>query len=448
MSLAVGLLHFTGPPVVGGVEAVLAHHARLMADAGHAVRVIVGRGGAADARVELVRLPLADTRHPVIVAMRAALDRGVVPPTFGTVVASLADDLRRVTADLDVLIAHNVCSLNVNVPLTTALYRVTQAGPAPRLVAWDHDIAATSARYRDRLYAGYPWDLYRRPWPRAIVVTVSQARRAELVAGMGLAPGAIRVIPNGIDTAAFTALRPGTRRLLDSLALRDARPVLLVPARLTPRKNLELAIAVLVELHRAGDDARLVITGVPDPHDLAVDGYLDQLRGLALASGVAAGVHFLADGPPAWRSSPVVADLYRVADALFLPSRDEGFGLPVLEAAAARLPVICADIPALRELGGDDATYFDPSGDPAGIATAIRRRLSADPAHRFAVRSRVAFSWSRLYPAHIEPLLLECAAPGPATPGTVGGGGPRGSRRAPAGPKGSRRTPAAAGRAV
>ncbi|MDQ1322718.1 MAG: hypothetical protein QG587_51, partial [Chloroflexota bacterium] len=57
MGLSIGLLHFTSPPVVGGVETVLGHHARLMADAGHAVRMITGRGGTPDPRVALVRVP-------------------------------------------------------------------------------------------------------------------------------------------------------------------------------------------------------------------------------------------------------------------------------------------------------------------------------------------------------------------------------------------------------
>ncbi len=106
------------------------------------------------------------------------------------------------------------------------------------------------------------------------------------------------------------------------------------------------------------------------PMTQASRAHLDALRTLAAAGAggrasidrADGGVHLLVDGPPAWRSPRVVADLYRIADALFLPSREEGFGLPVLEAGVSRLPVICADIPALRELAGDDATYVDPDG--------------------------------------------------------------------------------------
>ena len=413
MGLAIGLLHFTSPPVVGGVETVLGHHARLMADAGHAVRMMTGRGGRPDPRVELVRLPLADGRHPAVRGVQRALDAGSVPPGFGSLVDALARDLREATAGLDMVIAHNTCSLNVNIPLTAALRRLVEDRAIRRLVAWNHDVAAASERYRTRLYPGYPWDLFRQPWTRTIAVTISDARRTELVAATGGPADEIRVVPNGIDRGRFLGLAPATLGLIGALDLHAAAPVLLTPARVMPRKNLELAVRVVVELRRSGEDARLVLTGAPDAQDPDARGQLDALRTLAKAGGgghrADGGVHLLIDGPPVWRSARVVADLYRVADALFLPSRDEGFGLPILEAGVSRLPVICADIPALRELAGDDAMYVDPDGDPATAAALVRGRLDADPAYRLAARSRASFDWNAVFEARIRPLLEEAA---------------------------------------
>ena len=62
-----------------------------------------------------------------------------------------------------------------------------------------------------------------------------------------------------------------------------------------------------------------------------------------------------------------LAELYRTALALILPSRQEGFGVPCLEAMAFGCPVLCSDIPVFRELYGDAAAFFDPN-DPAGLA--------------------------------------------------------------------------------
>ena len=127
--------------------------------------MITGRGGRPDPRVELVRVPLADGRHPAVRDVQRALDAGSVPPGFEGLVDALARDLREATAGLDVVIAHNACSLNVNTPLTAALRRLVDDRAIRRLVTWNHDVAAASDRYRTRLHPGYPWDLFRQPWP-------------------------------------------------------------------------------------------------------------------------------------------------------------------------------------------------------------------------------------------------------------------------------------------
>src|SRR6185436_3807170 len=101
----------------------------------------------------------------------------------------------------------------------------------------------------------------------------------------------------------------------------------------------------------------------------------------------------------------VIADFYRIADVLFLPSREEGFGIPVIEAAFSHLPAFCADIPPLHELGLSDMTYFSPDEAPAKIADMLGKYLQASAPARLSMRIRSSFRWESIYAKHVAPLL-------------------------------------------
>ncbi len=157
----------------------------------------------------------------------------------------------------------------------------------------------------------------------------------------------------------------------------------------------------------------LVVTGPLGPHNPANADYLEELRARRAQLGLERAVFFLAEHVSAYLPDPVIADFYRLADALFLPSREEGFGIPMLEAAFSRRPIFCTDIPPLRELGGPEAVYFSPDADPAQVAGLVRQRLAGDPAFRFAVRARAAFTWEQIYASQVEPLLYRGARQAP-----------------------------------
>lgn len=403
--MKIALLHYAAAPVVGGVESVISHHARLMADDGHEMKIIAGRGGQTDPRIPFICIPQIDSRHEDTLQVKAALDGGKIPGGFDELSQMLEEKLREALTGFDVLIAHNVGSLHKNLALTAAVSRLAESGM--RTILWHHDLAWTTPRYRSELHEGYPWDLLRTAWPKAVHVTVSEPRRQELAALTGMPPEQIHVISNGLDAGRFLKLEAQTQDYIRQFNLLGVSPLLLLPVRITPRKNIELAIRALAEVRGRYPKAMLVITGPPGPHNPSNAAYFKLLTDLRESLGLKENVIFLAEHTADYIPDEVIADFYRLADALLLPSREEGFGIPVIEAGLAGMPVFCADIPPLRELGGPFATYFSPDDPPDRVGKLIVERLSGDLT--FAQRQRVKnnYTWQQIYDEKIKPLLLE-----------------------------------------
>jgi len=90
----IAILHYSVPPIVGGVEGVIAHHARLMAADGMSVRLIAARGESLGEKISLTSIPLADSQHPRVLMVKEQLDRGDVTDDFGLLCNDLTSQLQ------------------------------------------------------------------------------------------------------------------------------------------------------------------------------------------------------------------------------------------------------------------------------------------------------------------------------------------------------------------
>lgn len=407
--MRVAILHYAAPPVVGGVERTIAYHASELARAGHVVRVLAGDGRAWGEGVEVRVRPEAGSNHPEVLAVKRALDKGQVPPAFELLRARLRQWLDAELSTVDALIVHNVLTMHKNLPLTAALYDWVQDRASRDrgcvVVGWHHDLAWDTPQYQPELHDGYPWDLLRQAWPGVRNVTVSAAQQEQLARLYGLSRAEIAVVPPGVDAESFFRWTPTTRDLVRRLGLLEAGPILLLPARLTPRKNVELAFHVLASLRQlSGEDARLIVTGPPGPHNPANQAYLERLivlRGELGLEGAAHLLYQLGITP----DDATMADLYGLADFLLFPSKQEGFGIPILEAGLARLPVFCSNIPPFREAGREDVERFGTDTSPDAIAKRIWERLCTDGTARLRYRVRRESLWETIVRRKVIPLL-------------------------------------------
>ena len=348
MTLRVAVVHYTCPPVIGGVESLVRTHAGLLAARGYQVQILAGRGRRFDSRVPVHLHPELDSKHPIVVEVADELRGGDVSAPFRAARDRLASWWMKATADFDVAIVHNAFTLHFNLPLTAALHLVAGHGPV-RLVAWCHDLSWANPLYLPLLREGYPWSLLKTCHPAVQYVVISEDRQRALASLAAVEASTLPIIPAGLDQARWFNFGVRTKRLLQRLDLSADELVLLLPVRITRRKNIELAIRVVAALRDRGKRARLLVTGPPGPHDVRAGTYLDELTHLRAHLRVERQVEFLY---PDRLSDRMVADLYQVADVLFLPSASEGFGIPVIEAGLSRLPVFCSDLPgASRDRG-------------------------------------------------------------------------------------------------
>lgn len=414
MTLSIAILHYAGPPTVGGVEATIAAHARVMRDDGHQVRVVVGTGAPFAPHVDVIVEPELGSRGPALEQVARALAAGTVDEDFEALVDHLTERLAQALAGCDVAIVHNVLTLHKNLAFTAALHRLHNQGRAPRLLAWCHDFAWRDPIYIPDLHDGYPWNLLREAWPGVRYVVVSEDRRGMLNDLLGLPAEQIAVVTPGVDLATFLKLEPETAALVDTLGLLDAEPLLLLPARITRRKNIELAVAITGALQQHGHAPRLLVTGPPGPHNPTNRAYLAQLQALREQWSAQRSVMFLYEvftdeaGNPRPVSDAMLSDLFRLADGLLFPSRYEGFGMPILEAGLIGLPIFCSDIPPFRDTAGNAALRFDLAATPADIAARIAAALQDDPRSAFRRQVRLHYTWQAIYQREIVPLLSFC----------------------------------------
>ncbi len=405
-------MHYAAPPVVGGVEGVIEAHVQQFAQAGHSTTVIAGRGDgdALPPRAEFVRMPKISSQHPGIVQVTRQLEDGDVPSTFDELVDELAETLAPVLSRFDNLIVHNIFTKRFNLPLTVALCRLLDEAIVPGCIAWCHDVGWTSDHSLPNLHPGYPWDLLRTQRDDVTYVVVSERRQRALAELFNCPPEEIQVIYNGVDPTLLLGLTEEGHSLIDRMDLLASDLMLLMPVRVTQAKNIELALHVVAALKAKKENVKLVLTGPPDPHDEESMAYFRELQALRRKLGVEDEMRFVFESGPDGEEGftldmAVVADLLRASDIVFMPSHREGFGMPVLEAGLTGKPMVCTEVPAAREIGGEDVMIIDHEGDPEDIADRILVRVEEDPTHRLRRRVRQSYTWKAIFERDIEPLL-------------------------------------------
>lgn len=251
-------------------------------------------------------------------------------------------------------------------------YKAPLFAPCPTVVTIHDLIPLTFSAYSRG--AWWVFAVAFRRWARllagraAAVITDSAHSKRDLERELGMAPDRVHVIPIGVAEE----FRPGLATEAVAAVTRRYRidgPYLLAVGNFLPHKNLPRLVEAY---HSLPEGVRgrtgLVLAGKPGGHGPArpVDPATLRRPGVLL---------------PGFIAPEDLPLLYAGATALVCPSLAEGFGLPVVEAMACGIPVVCGRVGALPEVAGDAAVYVDPS-DVASIAAGLRRILEGEPLRR------------------------------------------------------------------
>lgn len=319
--MKIAIIHYTKPPTIGGVERV----------------------------VSLQELQLKMLGHMVDIFTAKTLPKSL--------------------SSYDTVIVHNVFTMPFNLALTRRLHELAAGWKKGKWINWVHDVAAINPHY-----AHLPWEdkkhqILKKPPPNCIHVAVSELRRAEYANMTGLPLKNVRIIPNSVFALDVlgTDIYLAARMDLDSLWKKDF--IFIHPTRIVRRKNLEMALRIVAAVRDLGYSVAYLVTGAPDPHNPDYHAYFAELKKQISRLKLKSSCHFLGEEMDLHHQQ--VYSLLRLSDALLFPSTSEGFGLPLLEAAVAGLPVYCSDIPAHREVATQDARFFGLDEDPAVIAKRI-----------------------------------------------------------------------------
>ncbi len=390
--MRIAIVHYSAPPIIGGVERIVAEQARVLARHGHDVTVVCGND---DARVEGERITVR-----VLPALRSGspgplAPQGAEAPGLGMLPSLLEGH--------EAIIVHNLFTMPFNLPATRVLRQLAVEWNKVHWINWVHDVAAINPNY-----AHLPWDdlehaMLKQPAPNCTNVAVSSVRRREYLRMLHLPESACRVTPNGVDVALLLGLSSCVQAIVQEQRLWERDYVLLHPSRVLRRKNIEFSLQIAGALTGMGLDVALLITGAPDPHNADGARYAEELRDIIEKENLADVACFLGGASPL--EDEDVTGLYRIVDAVLFPSVSEGYGLPVVEAALHDVPVFCSDIPVHREVGQNTARLISIDADPAAVAASIAEDEGVTRRYVRRVTVAGALDWSAIYHDHLGPLL-------------------------------------------
>jgi len=407
----IGLIHYTYPPIVGGVERIIQDHARLFSKYGYQTKVFAGDGLNSENQVSLSVIPEFKSltiSNPTL--RERLLTESTFPAEFYQLKDAISSKIEKAFFDTDIFIIHNILTNILNIPLNSAFKEYIVSHPNKKFIAWTHDVALDESKKKINFTNSELHNLIYQPMQGVHYVAISEFLKQTLTQEIGFPPKNIPVIYNGVDVSSFFNFDNLSQTFFSKNSLLESDLLILLPSKVMKHKNIDYCVNVVAELKKEIPSVKLVITGKNFPHGKGkfvgyVKSVYDQIKQLNLTENII----FLSDQLSQTEGNfafDLVKNLYLASDIVFFLSSYENFGLPLIEAGLSKTPILCSNLSVFKEIESENIYFIDIAKEsPDQVAKKALQIIKDSHQIMYFKKIKINFSLETIFLKKIIPLI-------------------------------------------
>jgi len=408
---SIGLVHYTYPPIIGGVEKIVFDHAQLFAKYGYDTNIFAGEGKNDNKLINLVIVPefrSLGITNPIL--REEILTQDGYPPGYHQLKDVIYEKIETFFKSVDIFFIHNILTFTFNPCLNAAFIDYINNHKEKKFVAWIHDVILDSMRKKKTFNNKSLAEMLYKPLDGVKYVGISNFLKKTLVEDIGFPSSLITIIPNGIDIPTLLNLHQQTLRIIPKYRMLDVDPLIFLPTKIMKHKNIDLCLKILFELKQRGLNPMLIITAKNFPHHKDIS-YLDYIDDIINKLGLIKNVIFLHNEvEEKYRDIEykIVDDFYRLSDIVFFLSSYENFGLPLLESGITKTPILVSNLEVFKEIESENIFYADIENENSQkIAEKVVNILKSNKQISFFRKVKRAYNFDSIFQTKIIPFINE-----------------------------------------
>jgi len=407
----IAFLHYTYYPISGGVENLLKFYTSYLANFGYQIKVLVGQGKEDNPNIKIITkeaLQPLSIINPVL--YEAIKKRQFNANDYKTEIGQVYQILETELKDYQNIVFHNLLSIKLNPFFSLALVKYIQANPDKNFLNWihDHNLIVNDEIKTDHL----PDDIVgfmKTTFPNVKLISISDKLKQQL--NKIYPDQAIQTIYDGISLEKIYKFTPFLARYLMAHKILNKSPLILLPHNILPRKNIEYALDIAAVLKKDYPGILLMLTGGISIHsrsDSSKEAYLQMLLSKIDELKLKENILFIDLDLKKQNYDLKLEDiysLYQLSDLVFYLSKQENFGMPVVESSLFMKPAFTLDLAVFKEIAGEKLNYL-PKNNPLKAADSVKKVLQENIALQLLASIKKRFILEKIVDEDFQKLLV------------------------------------------